>query len=110
MFGAERKNSAGFDLANENTLREISAALATPRTGTAPLLAGEISVGQPVRTSPHPAQRSDIVGQLVEASAADVETALTSASNFAMDWQTTNRRCARRTTKPPTCSKPTPWN
>ncbi|HEX5344196.1 MAG TPA: bifunctional proline dehydrogenase/L-glutamate gamma-semialdehyde dehydrogenase PutA, partial [Duganella sp.] len=90
MFGAERKNSAGFDLANENTLREISEALATPRSWhAAPLLAGEISVGQPVLNVTNPAQRSDIVGQLVEATAADVETALSSASNFAMDWQTT---------------------
>jgi RHH-type proline utilization regulon transcriptional repressor/proline dehydrogenase/delta 1-pyrroline-5-carboxylate dehydrogenase len=42
-----------------------------------------------VQNVTNPAQRSDIVGQLVEASAADVETALTSASSFAMDWQTT---------------------
>ena len=89
MFGAERKNSAGFDLANENVLREISDALAAPRSWhAAPLLAGEISVGQPVQNVANPAQRGDIVGQLVEATAADVETALISASNFAMDWQT----------------------
>ncbi|WP_373989784.1 trifunctional transcriptional regulator/proline dehydrogenase/L-glutamate gamma-semialdehyde dehydrogenase [Duganella sp. BuS-21] len=90
MFGAERKNSAGFDLANEDVLREIAAALAAPRSWHAgPLLAGEISVGQPVQNVTNPAQRTDIVGQLVEASATDVETALTSASMFAMDWQTT---------------------
>ena len=90
MFGAERKNSAGFDLANENVLREIAAALATPRTWhAAPLLAGGLSAGQPVLDVTNPAQRSDVVGKLVEASATDVETALTSASSFAMDWQTT---------------------
>jgi RHH-type proline utilization regulon transcriptional repressor/proline dehydrogenase/delta 1-pyrroline-5-carboxylate dehydrogenase len=90
MFGAERRNSAGFDLANENVLRDISAALATPRSWhAAPLLAGGVSAGQPVQNIANPAQRSDIVGQLVEASAEDVETALTSASHFAMDWQTT---------------------
>jgi len=90
MFGAERKNSAGFDLANEDVLRKISAELAAPRRWhAAPLLAGGLSAGQPVQDVTNPAQRSDIVGHLVEASAADVETALTSASNFAMDWQTT---------------------
>ncbi|NVD70768.1 trifunctional transcriptional regulator/proline dehydrogenase/L-glutamate gamma-semialdehyde dehydrogenase [Duganella sp. BJB1802] len=90
MFGAERKNSAGFDLANEDVLRKISAELAAPRRWhAAPLLAGGLSAGQPVQDVSNPAQRSDIVGQLVEASAADVETALTSASSFAMDWQTT---------------------
>jgi RHH-type proline utilization regulon transcriptional repressor/proline dehydrogenase/delta 1-pyrroline-5-carboxylate dehydrogenase len=89
MFG-DRKNSAGFDLANENVLRDISAALAEPRSWhAAPLLAGGVSAGQPVQNITNPAQRSDIVGQLVEASATDVEVALTSASNFAMDWQTT---------------------
>jgi len=89
MFG-DRKNSSGFDLANENVLRDISAALAETRSWHAmPLLAGGVSVGQPVQDISNPAQRGDIVGQLVEASATDVETALTSASNFAMDWQTT---------------------
>src|SRR5450830_657460 len=89
MFG-DRKNSSGFDLANENVLRDISAALATPRSWhAAPLLAGGVSAGQPVQNITNPAQRSDIVGQLVEASATDVEGALTSASHFAMDWQTT---------------------
>jgi RHH-type proline utilization regulon transcriptional repressor/proline dehydrogenase/delta 1-pyrroline-5-carboxylate dehydrogenase len=53
MFGAERKNSAGFDLANENVLREISAALAAPRSWhAAPLLAGALSAGQPVQDNP----------------------------------------------------------
>lgn len=90
MFGAGRRNSAGVDLANENVLREVSEALATPRSWhAAPLLAGELSVGQPVQNVTNPAQRGDIVGQLVEASATDVEVALTSASNYAMDWQTT---------------------
>jgi RHH-type proline utilization regulon transcriptional repressor/proline dehydrogenase/delta 1-pyrroline-5-carboxylate dehydrogenase len=89
MFG-DRKNSSGFDLANENVLRDISAALAEPRSWhAAPLLAGAVSAGQPVQDVTNPAQRGDIVGQLVEASAADVETALASASNFSMDWQTT---------------------
>ncbi|SEO29427.1 L-proline dehydrogenase /delta-1-pyrroline-5-carboxylate dehydrogenase [Duganella sp. CF517] len=90
MFGAERKNSAGFDLANEDVLRNISAALAESRTWYAsPLLAGGVSVGQPVQDVSNPAQHSDIVGKLVEATTTDVDSALISASNFAMDWQTT---------------------
>ena len=90
MFGAERKNSAGIDLSNEDALREVSAALATPRSWhAAPLLAGPLAVGQPQQDVTNPAQRSDIVGLLSEAGPADVETALASASRFAMDWQTT---------------------
>ncbi|NRR33883.1 trifunctional transcriptional regulator/proline dehydrogenase/L-glutamate gamma-semialdehyde dehydrogenase [Oxalobacteraceae bacterium] len=90
MFGAERKNSAGLDLSNEDVLREVSAALAAPRNWQAtPLIAGELqteSLAQPVI---NPALHADIVGHQSEASAADVETALASASQFAMDWQTT---------------------
>jgi RHH-type proline utilization regulon transcriptional repressor/proline dehydrogenase/delta 1-pyrroline-5-carboxylate dehydrogenase len=90
MFGADRKNSAGFDLANENVLHDISAALSTPRNWHAlPLLAGGVSAGQPMHNITNPAQRTDIVGQLVEATAADVESALIAAGQFAMDWQTT---------------------
>ncbi len=90
MFGSERQNSAGFDLANEDVLREIAAALATPRSWHAmPLLAGGVSAGQPIQNITNPAQRTDVVGQLVEATAADVESALIGASHFAMDWQTT---------------------
>ncbi|MGO4381202.1 trifunctional transcriptional regulator/proline dehydrogenase/L-glutamate gamma-semialdehyde dehydrogenase [Pseudoduganella sp. RAF19] len=89
MFGDERKNSKGLDLSNEDVLREVSAVLAEPRSWTAgPLLAVEASAGaaQPVI---NPARKDDVVGQVSEANAADVDAALTSASHFAMDWQTT---------------------
>ncbi|KQQ32794.1 transcriptional regulator [Duganella sp. Leaf126] len=90
MFGASRRNSAGIDLANDDVLREIAAALATPRSWRAmPLLAGGVSAGQPEQHITNPAQRADVVGQLVEATAADVESALIAASHYAMDWQTT---------------------
>src|SRR5471032_269951 len=90
LFRQETQNSAGLDLAKEDVLRSISDALAAPRNWHAsPLLAGPVSVGQPAQPVSNPARNSDIVGQLVEASAADVTTALTSASEFAMDWQTT---------------------
>jgi RHH-type transcriptional regulator, proline utilization regulon repressor / proline dehydrogenase / delta 1-pyrroline-5-carboxylate dehydrogenase len=90
MFGAERRNSSGIDLANEDVLRALADALAVPRNWRAgPLLEGAVSVGQPSQAVTNPAQRTDVVGQLVEASAADVETALASASRYAMDWQTT---------------------
>ncbi|MET0265302.1 MAG: trifunctional transcriptional regulator/proline dehydrogenase/L-glutamate gamma-semialdehyde dehydrogenase [Duganella sp.] len=94
MFGAERRNSAGFDLANEDVLHNIAAALssfsAARHWHAMPLLAGGVSVGQPVQAITNPAQRSDVVGQLVEATAADVESALISASQFAADWQNTD--------------------
>src|SRR5476649_465518 len=47
LYGNERKNSAGLDLSNEDVLRSISDALATPRNWhAAPLLAGPVSTGQ----------------------------------------------------------------
>jgi RHH-type proline utilization regulon transcriptional repressor/proline dehydrogenase/delta 1-pyrroline-5-carboxylate dehydrogenase len=89
MFGNERKNSMGIDLSNENTLREVAAALLENRSWkAAPMLAADAGAGtsQPVR---NPARHSDIVGSVCEANALDVDKALASASNFAMDWQTT---------------------
>ncbi|WP_256078595.1 trifunctional transcriptional regulator/proline dehydrogenase/L-glutamate gamma-semialdehyde dehydrogenase [Massilia sp. YIM B04103] len=89
LFGAERLNSAGLDLANEDVLRHISTVLAEQRSWSAvPLLAVAASEGQPAQPVVNPAQKSDVVGQVTEANAADVENALASASHFAMDWQT----------------------
>ena len=90
MFGAERKNSKGLDLSNENVLREISAVLAEPRSWNAgPLLASAPAAGAVAQPVINPARKDDTVGQVTEATAADVDAALTSASHFAMDWQTT---------------------
>jgi len=90
MFGAERKNSKGLDLSNEDVLRQVSAVLAEPRSWTAgPLLATEAAAGQASQPVINPARKDDVVGHVTEATAADVDAALTSASHFAMDWQTT---------------------
>ncbi|HEY0585676.1 MAG TPA: trifunctional transcriptional regulator/proline dehydrogenase/L-glutamate gamma-semialdehyde dehydrogenase [Pseudoduganella sp.] len=90
MFGAERKNSAGIDLANEDVLREVALALAQPRSWTAgPLLAVEASAGQASQPVVNPARKDDVVGSVTEATAEDVNNALNAASQFAMDWQTT---------------------
>jgi len=90
MFGAERKNSTGIDLSNEDVLREVSLALAQPRSWTAgPLLAVEASAAQASQPVINPARKDDIVGSVTEATADDVNNALNAASQFAMDWQTT---------------------
>ena len=90
MFGRERKNSAGIDLANEDGLRDLAVALAAPRTWhAAPLIDGPLNSDGAPQTLCNPARHDDVVGQVSVASAADVETALCSASAYAMDWQTT---------------------
>uniref|UniRef100_UPI00293D70C0 bifunctional proline dehydrogenase/L-glutamate gamma-semialdehyde dehydrogenase PutA n=1 Tax=Janthinobacterium sp. TaxID=1871054 RepID=UPI00293D70C0 len=90
MFGAERKNSSGIDLSNEDVLREVSAALAAPRSWkAAPLIDAPLSVdaaAQPIR---NPARLDDVVGEVVEANAADVASALDGAAAYALDWQAT---------------------
>ncbi|SHH44714.1 trifunctional transcriptional regulator/proline dehydrogenase/L-glutamate gamma-semialdehyde dehydrogenase [Massilia sp. CF038] len=90
LFGAERKNSAGFDLANEDVLRKLAAALATPRSySAAPLIDG--APGAPNwQQIVNPAQHADVVGRVAEASAHDVEVAIHAANAYAMDWQTTS--------------------
>ncbi|CDG85875.1 trifunctional transcriptional regulator/proline dehydrogenase/L-glutamate gamma-semialdehyde dehydrogenase [Janthinobacterium agaricidamnosum] len=90
MFGAERKNSAGLDLANEDVLRDISATLVEARTWHAgPLIDGPVSLDPHQQIISNPARHDDMVGKVAEAGIADVEAALASASAYAMDWQTT---------------------
>ncbi len=89
LFGAERKNSAGCDLTNENTLREIDdafAQLGRRQWHAAPLLDGP-ATGTQVQTISNPADRRDIVGRVIDANAADIETALAAAAACAGDWQ-----------------------
>ena len=89
LFGAERNNSAGLDLTNEDVLRTLRTALAEPRSyAAAPLIHGQQEEHQPIEIR-NPAQHADIVGRVAEATAGDVDTALAAASAYAMDWQTT---------------------
>jgi RHH-type proline utilization regulon transcriptional repressor/proline dehydrogenase/delta 1-pyrroline-5-carboxylate dehydrogenase len=89
MFGAERKNSAGIDLTNEDVLRATSAALATPRTyEAAPLVDGPLMAVETISIR-NPALHADVVGQVAEAVAADVQTALGAAERGFASWQST---------------------
>ena len=86
MFGAERKNSNGMDLVNEDILAKVADGLAQQRQHVAgPMIAGAVDAGAPANVV-NPAMASDIVGQVSEASRADVETALAAASAFAGEW------------------------
>ena len=90
MFGSERRNSAGLDLSNEDTLRTLATGLAQQQQWqAAPLIDGAVSLNGPAHMLHNPAQHDDVVGKVMEAGPADVETALASASAYAMDWQTT---------------------
>src|SRR5450830_1369341 len=90
LYGEERKNSTGIDLSNEDSLRELDRIFvqaSTHQWQAAPLLHdGANSTGE-LQQICNPADRRDVVGQVVEASRADVESALEGATAFASEWQ-----------------------
>lgn len=96
ILGA-RPNSAGIDLSNEQQLASLSAALlaSADRSWRAvPLLAqndGEPgpAVGGEAMTLRNPANRGDIVGQVIEATPAQVARAVDHAVAAAPIWQAT---------------------
>ncbi|MGE5649363.1 MAG: trifunctional transcriptional regulator/proline dehydrogenase/L-glutamate gamma-semialdehyde dehydrogenase [Bacillota bacterium] len=91
LFGGERDNSAGVDLSNENTLRDIDAVFqrfSAHQWQAAPLLADGTASGA-AQAVLNPADRRDVVGQVIEAGADDVERALAAAAHYAADWQAT---------------------
>jgi RHH-type proline utilization regulon transcriptional repressor/proline dehydrogenase/delta 1-pyrroline-5-carboxylate dehydrogenase len=89
LFGAERKNSAGIDLTNEDALRVVAAGLGEQRQHhAAPLIDGPVEASASANVV-NPAQSFDIVGTVREATAADVETALAAAAAGAEAWQST---------------------
>jgi len=78
LFGAARKNSKGLDLANEQVL----AALAATLQAGVPLLADGSRKGS-AREVTNPADRRDIVGTVIEATAELVDA----ACGLARPWQ-----------------------
>ena len=78
LFGAGRAESAGVDLANEQRLASLAAALlAGAATPTAPRRCSATGVADgPARAVRNPADRRDLVGHVVEASTAQVDAAL----------------------------------
>jgi RHH-type proline utilization regulon transcriptional repressor/proline dehydrogenase/delta 1-pyrroline-5-carboxylate dehydrogenase len=88
LYGRERKNSGGLDLANEAQLRELAAAFdaAAHETWQAPpLLADDAPAGaaEPVL---NPADHHDAVGSVREATPDEVELALQRAAQHAPAW------------------------
>jgi RHH-type proline utilization regulon transcriptional repressor/proline dehydrogenase/delta 1-pyrroline-5-carboxylate dehydrogenase len=89
LFGAERKNSSGLDLVNEHMLTATAEGLAKQRQHSAmPLIAGPVQANDTAKVV-NPAVSSDVVGQVQEATRADVETALAAAAAFAGEWEST---------------------
>ncbi|QKL04140.1 trifunctional transcriptional regulator/proline dehydrogenase/L-glutamate gamma-semialdehyde dehydrogenase [Pseudomonas sp. NY5710] len=91
LYGSERANSAGIDMANEHRLASLSCAmLATAHNDwkAAPLLACAASETAAVAVL-NPADHRDVVGHVQEATVADVDNAIQCAINAAPIWQAT---------------------
>jgi RHH-type proline utilization regulon transcriptional repressor/proline dehydrogenase/delta 1-pyrroline-5-carboxylate dehydrogenase len=90
LFGAARANSAGLDLTNEDRLAALGATL---RQNSAPLralpLLGDGAVEGMAREVRNPADHRDLVGHVVEATEAVVDSALAQAAAAAPGWAAT---------------------
>jgi RHH-type proline utilization regulon transcriptional repressor/proline dehydrogenase/delta 1-pyrroline-5-carboxylate dehydrogenase len=91
LYGSERANSAGIDLANEHRLASLSSALlATAHNDwkAGPMLGSPVSAGTETPVL-NPSDLRDVVGHVQEASLEDVDNALLSALSAGPIWQAT---------------------
>jgi RHH-type proline utilization regulon transcriptional repressor/proline dehydrogenase/delta 1-pyrroline-5-carboxylate dehydrogenase len=102
LYGPERRNSEGLDLADPETLLGLEDALIPFRTAqwtAAPVVAGSRRHGAVVEVR-NPARPDDVVGHAVWASDADIEAALDAARDAFADpagWPLAARASALRT-------------
>lgn len=99
LYGAERANSAGLDLSNEDRLAELATGLEeSARTlWTSAPTGSTCEGGQPV---PNPADHGDVVGHARHATPAEIEMALATAAAAVPGWAAMNAEiraaCLRR--------------
>ena len=89
LYGTVRVNSRGMDLANEQQLADLTHHLqdsARVEWSAAPLLAVDVPPGGHAQPVLNPADRTDVVGAVREATAADVDLALQHAAQAAPAW------------------------
>lgn len=93
LYGAARRNSAGLDLSNEDTLRALEQVLvqqASAQWSCEPLLAEPVAAADAAWTPVlNPADHRDVVGQVREAGEAEIDSALHAAARFAPVWADT---------------------
>ncbi|SDW13669.1 L-proline dehydrogenase /delta-1-pyrroline-5-carboxylate dehydrogenase [Variovorax sp. YR634] len=91
LYGTQRANSQGLDLANDDSLRVLGHVLAGSAGEiwhAAPMLAEAAPAGEAVSVL-NPADHRDIVGRVQEATLADVESAIAHAHDIAPAWAAT---------------------
>ena len=92
MFGTERRNSAGLDLSDAETMEKLAlevtaAAAQTPSAG--PIIGGQERGGSAIEVK-NPADTHATVGRVVLATQADVDDALARAGRAFGDWSKTH--------------------
>ncbi len=95
LYGRRRTNSRGLDLADETTLSSLDQALAAPPAAgwlAGPMLGVDAPAGTAIdeRAVLNPADRSDRVGTVRDATLDDVQTALRGALEVAPAWAATS--------------------
>ncbi|MGB3447729.1 MAG: trifunctional transcriptional regulator/proline dehydrogenase/L-glutamate gamma-semialdehyde dehydrogenase [Xanthobacteraceae bacterium] len=91
LYGDARKNSAGLDLSDETALAHLSRSLMNSTRidwRAAPVLADRSNGNGQPRAVRNPADLSDIVGTVIEATEAEARTAATLAAEHAAAWTT----------------------
>ncbi len=89
LYGDERRNSRGIDLNDDPTLAHLARAfadLARRAWSAAPILASERAPRGDTRPVTNPALRAQVVGQVSEATPAEVDDALAAAVACAPAW------------------------
>jgi RHH-type transcriptional regulator, proline utilization regulon repressor / proline dehydrogenase / delta 1-pyrroline-5-carboxylate dehydrogenase len=92
LFGDARPNSSGIDLSNEHRLSSLASALlqsASEVWQAAPWVAGSPRLGSPAQPLRNPAHLTDVVGEVIEATQADVVDALAAAEAALPGWRAT---------------------
>jgi len=92
LYGTQRANSRGLDLASDDSLRALGHALresAGEQWHAAPMLAEAAPADGEAAAVQNPADHRDIVGRVREATLADVELAIAQAHAFAPAWAAT---------------------
>ncbi|MEN3113292.1 bifunctional proline dehydrogenase/L-glutamate gamma-semialdehyde dehydrogenase PutA [Uliginosibacterium paludis] len=92
LYGPERPNSRGLDLADEAVLARLDqqlALLATRQWDVRPLIAQEAGADGAARAILNPARHEDCAGRAAEATPAQIAAALDAAAAFAADWHAT---------------------
>jgi RHH-type proline utilization regulon transcriptional repressor/proline dehydrogenase/delta 1-pyrroline-5-carboxylate dehydrogenase len=85
LFAPARRNSAGYDLSNEDELAALGRAL-TRHAGTLWEAAPTIAAAGPAVAIRNPANTADLVGHVIEASPEMVAAAVAHASQAAASW------------------------